>query len=105
MPKTKEELQKISEETRFGTGIDPVKAGRSGGIKSGIKRRETKLLKEIILERMNETDWEEMADNLISRAKETDKAFETFRDTIGQMPQKDVRVEVETPTFIDDINE
>lgn len=60
--------------------------GRKGGIASGQARREKKLLKESILERMNEGDWNEMIDALIERAKESDKAFVVLRDTIGQKP-------------------
>lgn len=60
--------------------------GRKGGIASGQARREKRLLKESILERMNEDDWNEMIDALIKRAKKSDKAFIVLRDTIGQKP-------------------
>ena len=63
---------------------------RMGGIASGEARREKKLIRERILERMGETDWNTMIDGLISRAKETDKAFELLRDTIGEKPVEKV---------------
>ena len=58
----------------------------NGGKKSAQARREKKLIRERILERMGENDWDEMIDGLIGRAMESDKAFEILRDTIGQKP-------------------
>lgn len=58
----------------------------NGGKKSAEVRRENKLIKDRILERMGETDWNTMIDGLIERAKDNDKAFEILRDTIGQKP-------------------
>lgn len=66
-----------------------------GGIKSGEARREKKLFKEEILKRMKETDWEEMIDKLIARAKNQDKAFEILRDTIGQKPKEEIEASIE----------
>ena len=72
--------------TRFQSGEEAVKNGRKGGIASGVAKREKKLIRDRILERMGETDWNEMIDGLIERSKETDKAFELLRDTIGEKP-------------------
>lgn len=69
---------------------------RKAGIASGQKRRENKLIKDRILERMGESDWDEMIDNLIKRAKDDRQDFETLRDTIGQKPKDEIRVETET---------
>ena len=44
---------------------EAVKNGRKGGIRSGEVRRENKLIKDRILERMGETDWDLMIDKLI----------------------------------------
>lgn len=66
--------------------------GRKGGIKSGEARREKRLLKDAILERMGADDWNDLVDGLIDRAKESDKAFEVLRDTIGQKPIDKVAV-------------
>lgn len=74
---------------------EAVKNGRAGGIASGKARRENKLIKDRILERMGETDWDEMIDNLIARAKDDRQDFETLRDTIGQKPKDTVAVETE----------
>lgn len=71
------------------------KRQRNGGIASVKARRENKLLKDAILERMGEADWDEMVDALIGRAKETDKAFEILRDTIGQKPSEKVDLSIE----------
>jgi Mn-containing catalase len=53
-------------------------------------RKETKLIKDRILERMGESDWDQMIDNLIARATDDTKSFETLRDTIGQKPVEKV---------------
>lgn len=71
------------------------KRQRNGGKASVKARRENKLLKDAILERMGEADWDEMVDALIGRAKETDKAFEILRDTIGQKPSEKVDLSIE----------
>lgn len=76
----------------------------NGGKKSAQVRRENKLIKDRILERMGESDWDTMIDNLISRAMETDKAFEILRDTVGQKPSEkvDLSIEDESARAIDD---
>ena len=58
-------------------------------------RKETKLIKDRILERMGESDWDQMIDNLIARATDDTKSFETLRDTIGQKPVEKVVVDVD----------
>ena len=74
---------------------EAVKNGRKGGIRSGEVKRENKLIKDRILERMGEADWDTMIDNLIARAREDTKSFETLRDTIGQKPKDTLAVENE----------
>ena len=69
--------------------------GRNGGIASGKARKENKLIKDRILERMGETDWDLMIEKLIERATEDTKSFEVLRDTIGQKPKDTVAVENE----------
>lgn len=69
--------------------------GRKGGVRSGEVRRENKLIKDRILERMGEKDWDTMIDNLIARATEDTKSFEVLRDTIGQKPKDTLTVENE----------
>lgn len=65
--------------------------------------KERKLLKDLLIERTGSKDLEEMLDNLIARAKKTDKGFEVYRDTIGEKPKdiidanvdiSDIRVEL-----------
>lgn len=65
----------------------------NGGKKSAEVRRENKLIKDRILERMGEADWDVMIDNLIARAQEDTRSFETLRDTIGQKPKDALEVE------------
>jgi hypothetical protein len=55
-------------------------------------RRERKLIKDRILERMGETDWDEMIDGLIERSKDSVKDFEVLRDTIGEKPKDQLEV-------------
>jgi hypothetical protein len=68
------------------TASEQREIAKKGGIASGEARREKKLIKDRILERMGESDWDAMIDGLIERAVESDKAFEILRDTIGQKP-------------------
>lgn len=68
--------------------------GRKGGIRSGEVKRENKLIKDRILERMGETDWNTMIDNLIERASADTKSFEVLRDTIGQKPTEHIEADV-----------
>lgn len=76
----------------------------NGGKKSAEVRRERKLIKERILERMGEDDWDAMIDNLIAEAKDNVKGFETLRDTIGEKPSDkvDLSIEDESARAIDD---
>lgn len=64
-----------------------------GGKKSAEVRRERKLIKDRILERMGESDWDEMIDGLIARAKEDTKSYESLRDTIGEKPKDSVEIQ------------
>lgn len=57
-------------------------------------RKERKLLKERILEKMTETDWEEMIDGIIERSKHSKADAEFLRDTIGEKPTTQVGLEV-----------
>lgn len=67
----------------------------NGGKKSAEARREKKLIKDRILERMGEDDWDAMIDNLIAEAKGSVKGFETLRDTIGQKPTDKVELSID----------
>jgi len=67
--------------------------GRKGGIRSGEAKRENKLIRDRILERMGESDWDTMIDKLIERATEDTKSFEVLRDTIGQKPKDQLEVD------------
>lgn len=58
----------------------------NGGKKSAEARREKKLIRERILERMSETDWDEYIDGIIERSKHADRSAELLRDTIGEKP-------------------
>lgn len=66
---------------------------RKGQEASAKAKRENKLIKDRILERMGEKDWDTMIDNLIARASEDTRSFEVLRDTIGQKPKNAVEVQ------------
>lgn len=85
-------LKRGNPETQFRTGREQVEVARKGGIASGEARRERKLIKDRILERMGETDWDEMIDGLIERSKDSVKDFEVLRDTIGEKPKDQLEV-------------
>ena len=72
---------------------EAARRGSNGGKRSVEVRRERKLIKDRILERMKESDWDTMIDNLIARAAGTDKAFEVLRDTIGEKPVEKVETD------------
>lgn len=75
----------------------------NGGKKSAEARREKRLIKDRILERMGESDWDAMIDGLIGRAIESDKAFEILRDTIGEKPIDKVQISEIDQTIIDEV--
>lgn len=95
MPKTKEELAEISKATQFRAGKEQVEIARKAGIESGKARREKKIIKEEILKRMTEDDWEKIIAGVISRASESDKGFETFQASIGQKPKEEIVAETD----------
>lgn len=70
---------------------------RAMQLKSAKKRsenaKERKLIKDRILERMGEDDWDAMIDGLIERSKDSVKDFEVLRDTIGQKPKDSVEIQ------------
>jgi hypothetical protein len=70
--------------------INSVDVAREMQKKSAEKRKqntaERKLIKDRILERMGESDWDAFIDGIIERAKESTTGAEFFRDTIGEKP-------------------
>ena len=64
-----------------------------GGKRSAEVRRENKLIKDRILERMGETDWDEYIDGIIERAKENKLDAEFLRDTVGQKPKDEISID------------
>lgn len=93
--------------------LKPFKKGekraRECSAKGNARKKEKALwrrtLKEGIQSNMTEDDWNQIAKNLIERAKEDTKAFEVLRDTIGEKPTDKVEATIEQPTFIDDLND
>ena len=75
---------------------DERKANASKAGKASVKKkRENKLIRERILERMGADDWDEYIDGIIARSKETTQGAEFLRDTIGQKPKDTFAVENE----------
>ena len=94
--KSKKNLKK-GKATQFKSGEKAVKAGRKGGKKSGEAKREMKIIKDEIVKRMKAKDWDEIIDGAIARAKNSDKGFETLRDTLGQKPIEEIGINFEKP--------
>lgn len=69
---------------------------RRGGVNSGIARREKKILQEAILKRLGAKDLDEMVANLVKRAKDNSRDFETLRDTIGEKPAIENKTDITT---------
>ena len=57
----------------------------------------------MIEERLGNEDLEEIVDNLIARAKENSKDFETLQAAIGQKPVEKVMVAEVEQSVIDDV--
>ena len=76
-------------------------------LKSAQKRsqniKERKLIRAVIEERLGNEDLEEIVDNLIARAKENSKDFETLQAAIGQKPVEKVMVADVEQSVIDDV--
>ena len=76
-------------------------------LKSAQKRsqniKERKLIRTVIEERLGNEDLEEIVDNLIARAKENSKDFETLQAAIGQKPVDKVMVADVEKTIIDEV--
>lgn len=68
------------------TASEQREIARKGGVASGQARREQKLIKDRILERMGADDWDEYITGIIERAKDNKVDAEFLRDTIGQKP-------------------
>lgn len=86
-------LKRGNPATQFTSGQRAVECAKKAAIARKRNNAERKLIKERILERMKEDDWDELIDNLIMRAKESNKDFETLRDTIGEKPTETVSMQ------------
>ena len=103
--KSKEELAKISEKTRFKTGSEQVKIARLGGIASGKAKRERKTLREelefLLSKQLKNNKGEDISTReaistaMIGQAiKGNVKAFIAIRDTIGEKPTEKTQTEL-----------
>ena len=73
-----------------GGGAPKFKKGEKRSKESIEKQKQTikeqKIIKDVLLKRLKVSDLEEIADNLIERAKNDSKDFETLQASIGQKP-------------------
>ena len=102
--KTKEELAKISEKTRFKTGSEQVEIARLGGFASGKAKREKRTMREIaeiILSKNVTTSDGVVTGKYAVLAKVIDKALKGdlqaaafIRDTIGEKPTEKTQTEL-----------
>lgn len=83
----------ISKYNKSLTAAEKAERGRKAGKASGDVRRENKLVKDRIHERITGDDWTEIVDGLIERAKENTRDFEVLRDTIGEKPRDSIGIE------------
>ena len=78
-------------------------------LKSAQKRsqniKERKLIRAVIEKRLGNEDLKEIVDNLIARAKENSKDFETLQAAIGQKPIDKVMVADVDQSVIDEVEE
>ena len=103
--KSKEELAKISEKTRFKTGSEQVEIARLGGFASGKAKRKRKTIREeleFLLEKKLKNNKgkdistrEAISTAMIGQAiKGNVKAFIAIRDTIGEKPTEKTQTEL-----------
>ena len=103
--KTKEELAKISENTRFKTGSEQVEIARLGGFASGEAKRKRKTIREelefLLAKQLKNNKGEDISTReaistaLIGQAiKGNVKAFIAIRDTIGEKPTEKTQTEL-----------
>ena len=103
--KTKEELAKISEKTRFKTGSEQVEIARLGGFASGKAKRERKTIREelefLLEKKLKNNKGEDISTReaistaMIGQAiKGNVKAFIAIRDTIGEKPTEKTQTEL-----------
>jgi len=82
----------ISKYNKRLTPEESSEKSRKAGLASGKSRRENKVLREALLNKISEADWDQIVDGVIERAKHSTKDFITLRDTIGQKPKQEVSV-------------
>ena len=103
--KTKEELAKISEKTRFKTGSEQVEIARLGGFASGKAKRARKTIREelefLLAKQLKNNKGEDISTReaistaMIGQAiKGNVKAFMAIRDTIGEKPTEKTQTEL-----------
>ena len=103
--KTKEELAKISEKTRFKTGSEQVEIARLGGFASGEAKRKRKTIREelefLLAKQLKNNKGEDISTReaistaMIGQAiKGNVKAFIAIRDTIGEKPTEKTQTEL-----------
>ena len=103
--KSKEELAKISEKTRFKTGSEQVEIARLGGFASGKAKRKRKTIREelefLLAKQLKNNKGEDISTReaistaLIGQAiKGNVKAFIAIRDTIGEKPTEKTQTEL-----------
>lgn len=97
----KKNLKRGNPATQFVSGCVAVENQKKSVQSRKRNAAERKLIKERILERMKASDWDEMIDGVIQRAKESDKGFETLRDTIGEKPVDNMNMNMNLPVFFE----
>lgn len=65
--------------------------------------KERKLIRQVIEERLGDSDLEEIIDNLIDRAKNDSKDFEVLQAALGQKPVDKVMVAEVEQSVIDEV--
>lgn len=88
-------LRNIDEYNKAITAEQRTRNAREAGKASGEARREKKLIRDRILERMGEDDWDAYIDGIIERAKENKADAEFLRDTVGEKPTDKVELSVD----------
>lgn len=92
------DIAKYGAKTQF-NGCSAVVANEKSREKARENRKEHKLIKDRILERMGADDWDEYIDGIIERSKKSRAGAEFLRDTIGEKPTDKIAVSVGDKTL------
>ena len=77
------DIAELGKNTRF-SGQRAVEMGRKGGKQCAKNKKQRKMFREVLDERLKQSDQKDMADNLIKRAKRRDESLKLLLELIQE---------------------